>query len=50
VREGRVGVTAEDNRLFVEAVLYRAPDALPGGHSVARFTREIWTVEGSLPA
>src|SRR3954452_2641703 len=28
-REGHVGVTAEDNRLFVEAVLYRYPAGIP---------------------
>jgi hypothetical protein len=30
-REGHVGVTAKDNRLFVEAVLYRIEQVFPGG-------------------
>src|SRR4051812_13467651 len=30
-REGHVGVTAKDNRLFVEAVLYRYRAGIPGG-------------------
>jgi len=29
-REGHVGVTARDNRLFVEAVLYRYRAGIPG--------------------
>ena len=29
-REGYVGVTAKDNRLFVEAVLYRYRAGIPG--------------------
>ena len=29
-REGSVGVTAADNRLFVEAVLYRYRTGMPG--------------------
>ena len=37
-RMGTVGVTAKDNRLFVEAVLYR----YRSGHPVARFTRTLW--------
>ena len=37
-RMGVVGVTAKDNRLFVEAVLYR----YRSGHPVARFTRTLW--------
>jgi hypothetical protein len=32
--EGHVGVTAKDNRLFVEAVIYRYAPAFPGGTSV----------------
>jgi transposase len=30
-REGTVGVTAKDNRLFVEAVLYRYRAGIPWG-------------------
>ena len=30
-REGHVGVTAKDNRLFVEAVIYRYRAGIPGG-------------------
>ena len=37
-REGHVGVTAKDNRLFVEAVLYR----YRGRHSVAGLARAVW--------
>ena len=39
-REGSVGVAAKDNRLFVEAVLYRYPCR----HSLARLARAIWRV------
>ena len=31
-REGTVGVTARDNRLFVEAVLYRYRAGIPSDH------------------
>ena len=37
-REGYVGVTAKDNRLFVEAVLYR----YRGRHSLAGLARAVW--------
>ena len=32
--EGHVGVTPKDNRLFVEAVIYRYAPACPGGTCV----------------
>jgi transposase len=37
-RDGYVGMTAKDNRLFVEAVLYRYRAGIP----VARPARELW--------
>jgi transposase len=37
-RKGHVGVTAKDNRLFVEAVLYRYRAGIPA----ARLTCQIW--------
>ena len=37
-RDGYVGETAKDNRLFVEAVLYRYPCR----HPVAGLTRTVW--------
>ena len=40
-REGHVGVTAKDNRLFVEAVLYRYRD----GHSLAGLARAVRRLE-----
>src|SRR5258706_15338773 len=36
-REGHVGVTAKDNRLFVEAVLYRYRAGIPWGGLPGRF-------------
>ena len=36
-RAGHVGVTARDNRLFVEAVLYRCRAGLPGRDRPERF-------------
>ena len=36
-REGHVGVTAKDNRLFVEAVLYRYRAGIPWSDLPARF-------------
>ena len=36
-REGHVGVTAIDNRLFVEAVLYRYPAGIPWRDLPERF-------------
>src|SRR5258708_20976967 len=36
-REGHVGVTAKDNRLFVEAVLYRYPAGIPWRDLPERF-------------
>ena len=36
-REGSVGVTAKDNRLFVEAVLYRYRAGIPGRDLPERF-------------
>ena len=36
-REGHVGVTAEDNRLFVEAVLYRCRAGIPWRDLPERF-------------
>lgn len=36
-RDGHVGVTAEDNRLFVEAVLYRYRAGIPWRDLPARF-------------
>ena len=36
-REGHVGVTAKDNRLFVEAVLYRYRTGIPWRDLPARF-------------
>jgi transposase len=36
-REGHVGVTAKDNRLFVEAVLYRYRAGIPGRDLPERF-------------
>ena len=36
-REGSVGVTAQDNRLFVEAVLYRYRSGIPWGDLPERF-------------
>jgi len=36
-REGHVGVTAEDNRLFVEAVLYRYRAGIPWRDLPERF-------------
>ena len=36
-REGTVGVTAEDNRLFVEAVLYRYRAGIPWRDLPSRF-------------
>ena len=38
-RAGHVGVTAKDNRLFVEAVLYR--------HPLARFAGALWRSDQS---
>jgi transposase len=37
VRDGHVGVTAEDNRLFVEAVLYRYRAGIPWRDLPERF-------------
>jgi hypothetical protein len=42
-RKETVGVTAKDNRLFVEAVLYRYPCR----HSLAGPTRKIWRFSSS---
>jgi transposase len=36
-REGTVGVTGKDNRLFVEAVLYRYRTGIPWRHLPKRF-------------
>ncbi len=33
-REGHVGATAVDNRLFVEAMLYRCPGRNAAGYSI----------------
>jgi transposase len=45
-RNGSVGVTARDNRLFVEAVLYRYRCGIPA----ARLTRRLWSLsEGAYP-
>lgn len=46
VREGHIGVTAKDNRLFVEAVLYRHHAGIPWAGSTgtlwrSRFTRDF---------
>ena len=38
-REGAVGVTAKDNRLFVEAVLYRYRAGIPYGGLTQKSTR-----------
>lgn len=45
-REDRVGVTARDNRLFVEAVLYRYRAGIPW----RGFAGTIWRMEGRSPA
>lgn len=37
-REGTVGVTAQDNRLFIDAVLYRYRAGIPG----VRLALKIW--------
>jgi transposase len=37
-REGHVGVTAKDNRLFVEAVIYRYRAGIP----LAGLARTLW--------
>src|ERR1017187_10312819 len=39
-REGHVGGNAADNRLFVEAVLYRYRTGIPGGALLTGFGRE----------
>ncbi len=41
-REETVGVTAKDNQLFVEAVLYR--------YRAGRFAGTVWPVEGGAHA
>ena len=41
-RVGTVGVTAKDNRLFVEAVLYR----YHAGILLARSARTLWRLSG----
>ncbi len=47
-RAGTVGVTAKDNRLFIEAVLYRypcwSPVARPAG-TVWRFSRGAYALQ-----
>ena len=43
-REGYVGVTAKDNRLFVEAVLYRYRAGIPWRDLPERFSR--WAKSG----
>jgi transposase len=52
-REGHVGVTAKDNRLFVEAVLYRYRAGIPWRDLPERFVGWIYAqrkirVRGSL--
>ena len=42
-RMGAVGVTAKNNRLFVEAVLYRYRAGIPG----ARFALTVWGFSSS---
>ena len=44
-REGHVGGTAADNRLFVEAVLFDLAPASPG-----RSARALWRLEDRLSA
>ena len=44
--EGHVGVTAKDNRLFVEAVLYRYQRR----HPVTRSAGTVWPLEGGAYA
>jgi len=44
-REGYVGGTAKNNRLFVEAVIYRYRSR----HSLERFTRAFWVLEEHPP-
>lgn len=41
-RQGTVGRTAKNNRLFVEAVLYRYRAGIPN----QRLTRKIWGLPG----
>ena len=45
-REGHVGGTAADNRLFVEAVLFRFRAGVP----LARSARALWRLEDRLSA
>src|ERR1700731_783355 len=47
-REGHIGVTAKDNRLFVEAVLYSLP--MPSGPSLARPSGSLWRSDKSSDA
>ena len=45
-REGHVGGTAADNRLFVEAILFRFRAGIPWRES----TRALWRLEDRLSA
>ena len=45
-REGHVGVTAKDNRLFVEAVLFRDLPERFGGWKVVHTRFSRWAVSG----
>lgn len=42
-RDGSVGVTGQDNRLFIEAVLYRYPSGIPWRDLPERFGHFRWT-------
>ncbi len=46
-REGHVGVTAKDNRLFVEAVLYRYRAGIPWRDLPERFGDPIKCIRAS---
>jgi transposase len=49
-REGHVGVTAKDNRLFVEAVLYRYRAGIPWRDLPERFgVFSRWAMYGRCP-
>jgi len=47
-RAGYVGVTAKDNRLFVEAVLYRYRAGIPWRDLPARFGDLVWCTRASV--